>query len=53
MPSAGEDAAANESKRREAAEPIRIGVDRPVGQFGIFATVDDASPPRPMPRKSS
>lgn len=38
---AGEDAAANESKRREA-EKHPHGVSVPVGQFGIFASVNEA-----------
>src|SRR5215218_5922230 len=38
---AGEDAPANEGKRREAeARPHRI--DAPVGQYGIFGDVDKA-----------
>jgi aldehyde dehydrogenase len=40
-PRVGEDAPANESKRREAeSHPHRISV--PVGEHGIFANVDDA-----------
>jgi len=40
-PGVGEDAAVNESKRREA-EKNPHGVSVPVGQFGIFTKVDEA-----------
>jgi aldehyde dehydrogenase len=40
LPSAGEDAPANESKRQEAqANPHHV--DQPIGQFGLYATVDE------------
>ena len=40
MPQAGEDAPANEEKAREArANPHHV--DQPIGQFGLYATVDE------------
>ncbi|HEY1684823.1 MAG TPA: aldehyde dehydrogenase [Tepidisphaeraceae bacterium] len=41
LPRVGEDAPANEGKRREA-EQSPHNLDTPIGQFGIFGKVDDA-----------